>query len=136
MRNFRPKLSGTHHRTGSLCPSPRPSCRELSAGNPGYWGDPVPFMWMAADGQTSTQVLHSVHFSLFTFAMPSSMVMASAGHSSTQVSQPTQRSDSTSAGILVYVREKRTNRFRYSTLPSGGENTEGVSHHRGFAPAA
>src|SRR5512136_529091 len=82
---------------------------------------------MAAEGQTSMQVLHSVHFFLSTFATPPSMVMASAGHSSTQVSHPTQRSDSTCAGILVYVREKRTNRFRYSTLPSGGEKEKGVS---------
>jgi hypothetical protein len=58
-------------------------------------------MLMASDGQASTQVLHSVHFSLFTTAISeSSRVMASSGHSSTQVPQLTHSSLLTTAGII------------------------------------
>ena len=58
-------------------------------------------MLMASDGQASTQVLHSVHFSLFTTAISSSSkVMASSGHSSTQVPQLTHSSLLTTAGII------------------------------------
>jgi hypothetical protein len=57
-------------------------------------------MLMASDGQASTHVLHSVHFSLFTTAISSSSkVMASSGHSSTQVPQLTHSSLLTTAGI-------------------------------------
>jgi hypothetical protein len=44
---------------------------------------------MAADGQISTQVPQSTHFSLIIFALSLFMQMASAGHVSTQVSHPT-----------------------------------------------
>jgi hypothetical protein len=58
-------------------------------------------MLMASDGQASTQVLHSVHFSLFTTAISSSSrVIASSGHSSTQVPQLTHSSLLTTAGII------------------------------------
>jgi hypothetical protein len=58
-------------------------------------------MLMASDGQASTHVLHSVHFSLLTTAISSSpMVMASSGHSSTQVPQLTHSSRLTTAGII------------------------------------
>ena len=58
-------------------------------------------MLMASDGQASTQVLHSVHFSAFTVAISSSSrVMASSGHSSTHVPQLTHSSLLTTAGIM------------------------------------
>src|SRR5512137_28044 len=58
-------------------------------------------MLMASDGQASTHVLHSLHFSLFTTAISSSSkVMASSGHSSTQVPQLTHSSLLTTAGII------------------------------------
>jgi hypothetical protein len=58
-------------------------------------------MLMASDGQASTHVLHSVHFSLFTTAISSSSkLMASSGHSSTQVPQLTHSSRLTTAGII------------------------------------
>src|SRR5690606_31819129 len=58
-------------------------------------------MLIASEGQASTHVLHSVHFSLFTTAISSSSrLMASSGHSSTQVPQLTHSSLLTTAGII------------------------------------
>jgi len=54
-------------------------------------------MWIASDGQTSTQVWQSTHMSLSTFALSFSMVIADAGHSLTQVSHPVHLSLSTIA---------------------------------------
>jgi hypothetical protein len=45
-------------------------------------------MWIASEGQTSTQVSHSTHISLSTHAFSSSIDIADAGHSLTQVSHP------------------------------------------------
>jgi len=44
---------------------------------------------IAADGQISTQVPQSTHFSLITFALSAFMQIASAGHDSIQDSQAT-----------------------------------------------
>jgi len=44
--------------------------------------------WMASDGQISTQVPQSTHFSFSTFALSLFMQMASAGQASMQVSHP------------------------------------------------
>jgi len=54
-------------------------------------------MWMASDGQTSTQVWHSTHMSLSTFAFSFSKDIADAGHSFTQVSHPVHFVVSTTA---------------------------------------
>ena len=54
-------------------------------------------MWIASDGQTSTQVWQSTHMSLSTFALSFSMAIADAGHSLTQVSHPVHLSLSTIA---------------------------------------
>lgn len=54
-------------------------------------------MWIASDGQTSTQVWQSTHISLSTFALSFSMAIADAGHSFTQVSHPVHLSLSTIA---------------------------------------
>jgi len=54
-------------------------------------------MWIASDGQTSTQVWQSTHMSLSTFALSFSMAIAEAGHSLTQVSHPVHLSLSTIA---------------------------------------
>jgi hypothetical protein len=54
-------------------------------------------MWIASDGQTSTQVWQSTHMSLSTFAFSFSMEIADAGHSFTQVSHPVHFSLSTTA---------------------------------------
>ena len=45
-------------------------------------------IWIASDGQTSTQVWQSTHMSLSTLALSFSMAIADAGHSLTQVSHP------------------------------------------------
>jgi hypothetical protein len=44
---------------------------------------------IAADGQVSTHVPQSTHFSFMTFAFSAIIQMASAGHASTQDSQAT-----------------------------------------------
>lgn len=54
-------------------------------------------MWIASEGQTSTQVWQSTHISLSTFAFSFSMDIADAGHSLTQVSQPVHFSKSITA---------------------------------------
>jgi hypothetical protein len=54
-------------------------------------------MWIASDGQTSTQVWQSTHMSLSTLALSFSMAIADAGHSLTQVSHPVHLSLSTIA---------------------------------------
>ena len=54
-------------------------------------------MWIASDGQASTQVWQSTHISLSTFALSFSMAIADAGHSLTQVSHPVHLSLSTTA---------------------------------------
>ena len=62
-------------------------------------------MWIASDGQTSTQVSQSTHMSLSTFAFSFSMAIADAGHSLTQVSHPVHLSLSTTATIPFTPRE-------------------------------
>lgn len=47
-------------------------------------------MEMASEGQTSTQEPQSTHNSAFTSALSLLIAMATAGHSSTQVSHPVQ----------------------------------------------
>jgi hypothetical protein len=54
-------------------------------------------MWIASEGQTSTQVWQSTHMSLSIFALSFSMAIADAGHSLTQVSHPVHLSLSTTA---------------------------------------
>jgi len=58
---------------------------------------PAYSIWIASDGQTSTQVWQSTHMSLSTFALSFSMEIADAGHSLTQVSHPVHLSLSTIA---------------------------------------
>jgi len=57
-------------------------------------------MWIASDGQASTQVWQSTHMSLSTLAFSFSMAIADAGHSLTQVSQPVHFVVSTTATKL------------------------------------
>jgi hypothetical protein len=59
-------------------------------------------MWIASEGQTSTQVWQSTHMSLSTFAFSLSIDIADAGHSFTQVSQPVHFSLSTTATKNVH----------------------------------
>jgi len=74
-------------------------------------------MWMASDGQTSTQVSQSTHMSLSTLAFSLSMDIADAGHSLTQVSQPVHFVVSTTATktihSIVIMQPKTKNRFRF-----------------------
>jgi len=56
---------------------------------------------IACSGQASTQTPQSMQASGLTFALPSSIEIASLGHSSTQVSQPVHFSLSTCAGITL-----------------------------------
>jgi hypothetical protein len=56
-------------------------------------------MLIACSGQASMQTPQSMQASGLTFAFPSSIEMASLGHSSTQDSQPVHFSLSTFAGI-------------------------------------
>jgi hypothetical protein len=58
---------------------------------------PAYSMWIASEGQASTQVWQSTHISLSTFALSFSMAIADAGHSLTQVSHPVHLSLSTTA---------------------------------------
>lgn len=55
---------------------------------------------IASDGHSSTQVSQSTQRSASIFALPSSMTMADAGQTSTQVSQAVHFSISTTAGTL------------------------------------
>jgi len=57
-------------------------------------------MWIASEGQASTQVWQSTHISLSTFAFSFSMAIAEAGHSLTHVSHPVHFSLSTTATNL------------------------------------
>ena len=81
-------------------------------------------MWIASDGQTSTQVWQSTHMSLSTFAFSLSMAIADAGHSFTQVSHPVHFSLSTTAtnqftpSYMFKGKEKKG--FYYELPPSGG----------------
>lgn len=59
-------------------------------------------MVIASAGQTSTQEPQSTQRSLFTTALSFSMVIAAAGHSSTQVSQPVHLFLSIIAVIDIY----------------------------------
>jgi hypothetical protein len=59
-------------------------------------------MWIAWDGQTSTQVWQSTHMSLSTFAFSFSIDIADAGHSLTQVSHPVHFFSSTTATMNGY----------------------------------
>jgi len=74
-------------------------------------------MWIASDGQTSTQVSQSTHMSLSTLAFSLSMDIADAGHSLTQVSQPVHFVVSTTATktihSIVIMQPKTKNRFRF-----------------------
>jgi len=54
-------------------------------------------MWIASEGQASTQVWQSTHMSLSTLAFSFSMAIADAGHSLTHVSQPVHFVVSTTA---------------------------------------
>jgi hypothetical protein len=54
---------------------------------------------IASTGQASMQTPQSTQLSGFTFALPSTMLIALLGHSLTQVSQPVHFSRLTSAGI-------------------------------------
>jgi len=56
---------------------------------------------IACSGQASTHTPQSMQASGFTFAFPSSIEIASLGHSSTQDSQPVHFSLSTCAGISI-----------------------------------
>lgn len=56
---------------------------------------------MASTGQTSTQAPQSMQASGSTLALPSAMLIASLGHSETQLSQPVHFSSSTCAGIYI-----------------------------------
>ena len=86
-------------------------------------------MWIASDGQTSTQVWQSTHMSLSIFALPSSMEIADAGHSLTQVSHPVHFSGSTTATNsftpVIMFRGRQKKGFYYEQCPQGivsGEN--------------
>jgi hypothetical protein len=59
-------------------------------------------IWMASEGQTSTQVWQSTHMSLSTFAFSFSIEIADAGHSFTQVSQQVHFSLSTTATKILH----------------------------------
>jgi hypothetical protein len=73
-------------------------------------------MWIASDGQTSTQVWQSTHMSASTFALSFTIDIADAGHSLTQVSHPVHFSSSTTATkifhSIVYVLQKTKKAFR------------------------
>ncbi len=69
-------------------------------------------MWIASDGQASTQVSHSTHMSLSTHAFSLSIDIASAGHSLTHVSHPVHFSLFTTAGKF----------FHSTTIASDGTN--------------
>jgi hypothetical protein len=71
-------------------------------------------MWIASEGQTSTQVWQSTHISLSIFALSFSMAIADAGHSLTQVSHPVHLSLSTTAtnsftptNMFLFIGKKR-----------------------------
>jgi len=66
---------------------------------------------IASTGQTSTQTPQSTQESIFTTALPSTILIASLGHSGTQASQPIHFCSSTLAGINVIL-SKITVNFR------------------------
>ncbi len=69
-------------------------------------------MEIASEGQASTQVPHSVHFSGSTTAISSSSIwIAVSGHSSTQVPQPTHSSLLTFAGITNSSKVAKVGKF-------------------------
>ncbi|OPY35442.1 MAG: hypothetical protein A4E34_00716 [Methanoregula sp. PtaU1.Bin006] len=84
-------------------------------------------MWIASDGQTSTQVWQSTHMSLSTFAFSFSSVIAEAGHSLTQVSHPVHFSLSTTATnsfTPLYMFWRKEKKGFYLTSLIRGESGE------------
>jgi hypothetical protein len=63
-------------------------------------------MAIASTGQASMQTPQSMQASIFTTALPSTIFIASLGHSDTQVSQPVHFSLSTFAGIFINLSKK------------------------------
>jgi hypothetical protein len=95
-------------------------------------------MWIASDGQTSTQVWQSTHMSLSTFALSFSMEIADAGHSLTQVSHPVHFSLSTIAtnsftpSSIFAAREKKGLLFCVTMdSPAAGEERPHLPEDRG-----
>ena len=71
-------------------------------------------MWMASEGQASTQVWQSTHMSLSTFAFSFSIQIADAGHSFTQVSHPVHFSLSTTATKTVHFQYTYFSKYKKS----------------------
>jgi hypothetical protein len=117
------------------CPVIQQEGKQRSCAGMGFWGYS---MWIASDGQTSTQVWQSTHMSLSTFALSFSMDIADAGHSLTQVSHPVHFSLSTTAtnsftpSIMFRGREKKG--FYLTSLIRGesGEEPAGFFDLTGF----
>jgi hypothetical protein len=62
---------------------------------------------IALTGQASTQTPQSMQASAFTTALPSTMLIASLGHSDTQDSQPVHIPSLTLAGIYMTLSKKQ-----------------------------
>jgi hypothetical protein len=68
----------------------------LSEQDGSYWE-------IALTGHTETQLPHSMQVSWSTFALPSTMLIASTGQFPTHVSHPTHASESTFAFAITYT---------------------------------
>ena len=90
-------------------------------------------MWIASDGQTSTQVWQSTHMSLSTFALSFSMEIADAGHSLTQVSHPVHFSLSTTdtnSFTPSYMFQGREKKCFYPAWDPSGDHAGGRIRRR------